>query len=247
MSYKAWIAKIATATLLFLGLVVFVFMGRKLRRDFLVAQAEIKRVEAAVNESQRPHPRLWSPSPKGFFSDPLMENCCDAIVLENHSRLQMLVPTLADINLVGKDGMTLLFYSYIEGDIDAFKILLDHGALPDIPITQSPKVRNGQFGIIAGESVLFNSCRPWSDRVFFFEVALPFTKSPNSRGRNGETILHRFILNWIGTPKEQLSAILATGVDVSVKRNDGLTALDLAQTYHPEFVDDLRAAEKMNY
>ena len=88
MSHNAWIGKIATATLLFLGLVVFVFMGRKLRRDFLVAQAEVNRVEAAINESQRPHPRLWSPSPKGFFSDPLMENCCDAIVLEDSSRLQ---------------------------------------------------------------------------------------------------------------------------------------------------------------
>ncbi len=105
MSHKAWTTKIAIATLLFLGLVVFAFVGRKLRRDFLVAQAEVNRVEAAVNESQRPHPRLWSPNPKGFFSDPLMENCCDAIVLENHSRLQMLVPTLVEINLVGKDGM----------------------------------------------------------------------------------------------------------------------------------------------
>ena len=35
MSHKAWTTKIAIATLLFLGLVVFAFVGRKLRRDFL--------------------------------------------------------------------------------------------------------------------------------------------------------------------------------------------------------------------
>jgi uncharacterized protein len=63
-----------------------------------------------------------------FFSDPLVVELCEAIEANNLRKMKSCILKGADVNAIGKDGMTPLLWAFPENKIDRFELLLDHKA-----------------------------------------------------------------------------------------------------------------------
>lgn len=69
--------------------------------------------------------------PGKYFDRPELVSLCDAISSGALDRIRNLVAAGADVNAVGKEGMTPLHWAIMKQEYEAFSLLLDLGAKPD--------------------------------------------------------------------------------------------------------------------
>lgn len=70
-----------------------------------------------------------------YFEDPLVVELCKAIEANNLEGIDSLVAEGADVNAIGKGNMTPLLWSFPDDHIERFQKLLEHGADPNVLIT----------------------------------------------------------------------------------------------------------------
>ncbi|WP_197356467.1 ankyrin repeat domain-containing protein [Aureliella helgolandensis] len=136
----------------------------------------------------------------------------------------------ADINSPELNGMTLLFWSMMEGNVEAFEMLLEYGANPHIPLKTTIASTEGAevtFQHFAGDTVLFSIVGHAYLRSEFFCVAMKYIHQPNQRNSDGMTLLHVYLGVNSGLhniKKRDLQLLVLMGVDVNAMDKKGLTA-----------------------
>ena len=71
-----------------------------------------------------------------YFDDPKVIALCKAIQAQNIVKIDKLVAEGADVNARGKGNMTPLLWAFPGNNLNAFKRLLEHGADPNVEITE---------------------------------------------------------------------------------------------------------------
>jgi hypothetical protein len=192
----------------------------------------------------------WSAD--GFFTAPNELEICQVISSGDQERLAALLDSGVELNTPGKFGLTVLYWAYVEDDMEAFELLLKHGADPDHRLTHAfrwsddgpvecsgePELPNFR-PFFEGDSILFTGL--WQRRPEFCFAALKHTADVNQLDRGGENLIHRFLeygLAYSGG----LQAFIDAGVDVNAKGQFGCTPAHMAVDVGPSMCVQLLRA-----
>lgn len=91
-----------------------------------------------------------------YFSDRKVVELCHAIELNDIKSMEKLLKGGADPDARGKHGMTPLLWAFPENRLDAFRLLLEHGANPNVLFQDGFGTRGG---ISIGDSVTMLAAR----------------------------------------------------------------------------------------
>ncbi len=189
--------------------------------------------------SQRPHGNdvpFWNEDANAFFASKPVLRTAAAITNRDSQQVAESTKDIVDIDAPGRAGVTLLYWAYLQGNLEAFKFLLSQGASPDVAPTEElpidPRLDAGRTLEIR---LLAHAGGHTSERPGFFEAALKSTKLPNQLDEFGATILH----NWARLPPfpnhlDVLKKIIDLGVDINAKDEIGFTALQRAVPINPK-------------
>lgn len=159
-----------------------------------------------------------------FFSDQSFLAICDAISMRDDSKLESLLTDGLDLNVQGTGGFTLLHWAYAEYNMSAYKMLLEHGASPDLLLTDHILGRRDCV-FVRGHSILFTTTHRF--RVDYCLEALPYSKNVNQRlGPNN--LLHIYFLAGLVASESNLQKLIAAGIDVNAVGSYGCTPCLLA-------------------
>lgn len=194
-----------------------------------------------------------------MFSDRLSENVNDSIQNSKIKRnagirpvdLKELKQKGLDINKVGKDGLTLLFCSYLNRSNDWFESLLENGADPALKLTGdlerslNSHIRNS-MGLVfcpeRGESVLMAIAINPSMRSIYFRSGMRYWKNWNDRDDLQRNVLHRILYHRV--PKSQegiVTQLVDAGVELNAQSIGGSTPCHLAVYRNASYIPALIA------
>ncbi len=230
-----------------LSIAVFAFVGIALLLIFKKIEkslGEYQRLTASFTGSEKEHrrhlsgrdTRMWKTPPCDFFKTADLNELCEAIADANERKVEVLLERNLDLNEVGVDGMTVLFFAYMEGEYPGFIRLLAKGAKPDVPLTKKQEVLQMRIPVNEGETVMFAACRNPSDRYRFILPALTHADNINLQDSRGHTVLHQLMGLGGPTGESVLFVIKDSGIDPMIKDNAGKTARDYAIEIAPQLV-----------
>jgi len=150
----------------------------KLREEYLAAIAKRRvaakrmfEIEWELNPDSRWH-RMVKWSAEDYFDDPKTVKFCHAIERNDVDAMNRLIAAGANVNALGKEGMTLLLWAFPDRKLERFECLLEHGADPNVffesdfgvgrrPFHPYPENKNlyDDRGCHAGQSVTHLACR----------------------------------------------------------------------------------------
>ncbi|MEZ6138087.1 MAG: ankyrin repeat domain-containing protein [Pirellulaceae bacterium] len=182
--------------------------------------------QAVLPDRVRDRPEIGKADATEFFQSQKLVQCCEAINEGDADKLKSLLKDKVDLNATGLGGTTLLHWALAKNQFEAFKLLLEHGASPDLALTHSMPGLAGHF--IEGDSVLMTAVAFGMSRLKFFLHALPYTKQPNQKRRNGQTILMVYVNRLADVQVSTIEAILQAKVDVNLQDKKGMTACHYA-------------------
>lgn len=167
-----------------------------------------------------------------FFETKESIRAASAIEKKEQEVLALLIKSGLDVNVQGKSGMTLLHWAYASNNLDAFQLLLDSGASPDIQLTGSLSVKWVQ-DFQTQDSVLFTIARSapiGNDDMKFFDAALEKTANIELKDARGCTLL---LLCADPTKsnfchEDVMAKIVRRGADRNAKTPSGYTAAMIA-------------------
>ena len=192
-------------------------------------------------------PRAWATPTKELFQSKTLQRLCNAIARVDLEEVDKILATNPDLNEIGVDGMTVLFFTYMEGDFPTFVKLLDKGAKPDFPIARTIRASTGHLSPQKGDTVILATVSNLYERWRFLEPALKHTDLPNQKNAYSLNALHLFFSNYPFNGREEtLKPILEAGVDPMAIDYFGKTAIDYAMKNAPEFVPILENAAKLD-
>jgi hypothetical protein len=160
-----------------------------------------------------------------FFSDPKVIGLCRAIEAEDVAKMAEWIAAGADVNARGKDNMTPLLWAFPDDKLERFRLLLEHGADPNVPFA-------GNFGVprgfVRGDSVTCLAAKT----VFqgYFEAVMAFGGDPNLEDFMGDLVLHQIVHAPIpdAEAEERVRLAIARGANLDAfgksARNAGMTA-----------------------
>lgn len=162
--------------------------------------------------------KKWRPS--DFFTSANELRICEAVSAGDIEELTSLVKSGAELNTPGKYGVTVLFWAFFEEDMLAFKVLLEHGADPDLRLNDEFDEAQLKADLAPGDSVLFTSLRYFKPR--FCLAALEHSRDANQSDRHGQNLLYVFLQPGSGG-QENLKALLDAGIDLNAQGKYGST------------------------
>lgn len=202
------------------------------------AWAEYQRLNAACDEvAGRVRDREWEIDPESrwhrsvgweaadYFSDPAVVELCEAIERNDLAAMRVTIAAGADVNAVGRDGMTPLLWAFPEGKLDRFVLLLQNGADPNVrfksdfgigyqpfhphPSNRGPLADNGCH---AGLTVTHLACR--SRLTPFFEAVFAHGGDPNlTDGKTGQAPLDLVLARDLTDQTKRVETLLERGAD----------------------------------
>jgi ankyrin repeat protein len=179
--------------------------------------------------------RLWKTPTCDFFKNRDLNELCLAISAADERKFEVLLEKNLDLNEVGRDGMTVLFFAYMEGEYPGFIRLLSKGAKPDVPLTKKQEVPKG-IPVNEGETVMFAACRnPW-ERRRYMQPALTNADNASLQDSRGHTVLHQMLGLSPPIIKSVLLEVKDCGIDPTIRDKAGKTARDYAVEMAPELL-----------
>ncbi|EAQ81306.1 ankyrin repeat domain-containing protein [Blastopirellula marina] len=159
--------------------------------------------------------------PRDFFQSEEPLDIAKAISSGDLGRLQLLLDQNPDLDAPGRYGFTLLYWAFVEGNMDAFKMLLEQGADPDQQLAEYCPAK-GWSVFSERNSVLISSV--YAMRHDFWMAALPYSKNPNQPGTNGQNLIHYYFetLQSRGSEKH-VQAMIDNGVEFDQRGAYGYT------------------------
>ncbi len=160
---------------------------------------------------------------EAFFDDPKVVTLCKAIESDDLEAMQTAVAAGADINAVGRDGMTPLMWAFPDHKVGRFKWLLEQGADPNVCWT-------GDFGLgrnfvyRPGKSVTYLAFETkWPE---YWRLVLDQGGDPNLMCQGQTTpLVHVAMEGWVRETDDRLKALIDAGADINVPRSTGDTPL----------------------
>lgn len=144
--------------------------------------------------------------PTVYFQDPDVVALCKAVMSGDIKAIDRLVAEGADVNFVGKDGMTPLLYSIAGANKAGLQRLLEHGADPNLQMDNK-------------DSFMLYAAR--GRDTDYLKLGLAHGGDPNLRGRMNRTLLFEAAMENNESMKESLSLLLGHGADIN--------AIDISQ------------------
>jgi hypothetical protein len=176
--------------------------------------------------------------PDGFFTSLNALRICELISNGDLDQLTTLLETGVELNTPGKFGFTVLHWAYVEDEMEAFELLLKHGADPDRrftesfrwsskgPVDASKETPLSHYKVfLKNDSILFTSLWHLQDKYCF--AALPYSAKGEHFSRGSETLLHRF-LQYRNGYESGLQKLIDSGVDLNARGQFGSTPVDMA-------------------
>ena len=135
----------------------------------LYVSAEARSIEKQ-REAMGLDPRQWQTPKKRIFQQEALNRLCEAIANADSTEVDKLLSREFDINEIGADGLTVLFFAYMEGDFPSFVKLLERGARPDIPISKELRVLPWRVAPQKGATILIVAPHTYG-RYHYFDKA----------------------------------------------------------------------------
>lgn len=181
------------------------------------------------------HVAFWNESANDFFDAEPILLAANAITRKEQQQLQQAVEQIEDINTPGRSGVTLAYWAYLQGNLEAFKFLLSRGASPDVAPTKELGIRPGlDAGRTVGIGLLAHAADHTLQRPGFFEAGFEYTKHPNQLNAEGGTLLHSWAPQRPSPQQlELLKKIIDAGVDLDAKCVD-MTAFQMSAYTNPQ-------------
>ena len=163
-----------------------------------------------------------------FFTDPMVIKLCEAIEANDLEAMQAAVDAGADINSVGKNGMTPLLWAFPDHKLERFEWLLKRGADPNVCWTgylvdKHPSFRPGwSMMSLATET-------KWPE---YLPLVLKYGGNPNlsCRGQR-EPLIHVAGRPWVPNMKGRVRALIEAGADINaVSSGDAPLTISSAST-----------------
>ena len=218
------------------------FMFWKAAKDLLKTHNELATAFSAFDKEHKRilsgrDRRLWRTPTRDFFSSQELNDLCKAISEADDRKIQELLDADVDLNAVGEDGMTVLFFAYMEGEYPGFIRLLAKGAKPDVPLAEKQEVLPMNMPVNEGETVMFAACRnPW-ERRRYIQPALTNADNTSLQDSRGHTVLLHQMLG-LSPPiiKSVLLEVKDCGIDPTIRDKAGKTARDYAVEIAPDLL-----------
>ncbi|MDZ4852088.1 MAG: ankyrin repeat domain-containing protein [Pirellulaceae bacterium] len=174
-----------------------------------------------------------------FFSRVENRRICKAISDFDGQTLDQILANGIDLNQQEQNGLSVLFWAFLEGNLAAFEKLLEHGSNPDLKISDDFILPTNTLGFeFVGwkdDTVLFAILRNLCYRHRFLNSALMHTQNPKQIDVTGATLLHVYFSFPACRNKDMVTQLIDVGVDLDAKDQNGATAMKLAINWgYPE-------------
>lgn len=180
--------------------------------------------------------RLIDRSASELFEKESNIRLCDAISRDDRVGLQQLLASKIELNDAEENGMTVLLWALMEGNLNAFETVLENGADPHSVLKielHTPPFTKVQFDYFSGYSVLQSIIQHPYYRRHFFSVAMKYIQEPDQRAPDGTTLLHNQVsINSVSNLSHpELLLLKRMGVNIDATNQAGMTACRLASQY----------------
>jgi len=175
---------------------------------------------AATNE-QRAMKELKQMRAADFFSDSAQRALAQAVERGNTEKAMAALHQGADVNAIGKDGMTPLFWALAKQNIHGFRFLLEQGANPNIVVDLPRNFQDRQAGAMEMAAQLEESS--------YLRALLAHGGDPNTIVNSSWNmpVLYRAIMS---RRPDNVLLLLEFGADIDYRDNAGKTPLIQATT-----------------
>ncbi len=160
---------------------------------------------------------------ENYFTDAQVLHLCSAIERDDLPEIGELVRAGVDVNALGTHAVTPLFWAFPDNKINRFRLLLELGANPNVPLQSNLGLPN-VFKI--GDSVLFLAAGSQFPE-HFIEV-LKHGGDPNLRDGEGNCVIHEIIANGVPDARERIKLAIDHGADINAFDKHGNTSLILS-------------------
>jgi ankyrin repeat protein len=134
---------------------------REARTKHATAAQRMKEIELARDPGSRWYAKVgWRA--EDYFDDPKVVALCHAIEENDVAEMERQISKGANVNAVGKDGMTPLLWAFPDGLIERFECLLKHDADPNVVIQSEFNTTSRPFHPFAIGGAVFDDrgCHP---------------------------------------------------------------------------------------
>ncbi|TWU19084.1 Ankyrin repeats (3 copies) [Allorhodopirellula heiligendammensis] len=145
-----------------------------------------------------------------FFEDEQVVELCEAIEDNDLDEMKRLIAAGVDVNTIGKDGITPLFWAFPDNQLERFVLLLKKEADPNVRLTSDLGLPNV---FRSGDTVMHLAARSQFPTQFL-EV-IKHGGNPTVPGRHGDTVLHEIIRAGVRNADERIAAAVAKGADIN--------------------------------
>lgn len=162
-----------------------------------------------------------------YFQDEKVIALCKAIEADDLATMREIIAAGVDVNAVGKCGMTPLLWSFPDRKLERFRLLLEHGANPNVPLTGDVGLKDQAFhpyvtggssfldrGCHEGHTVTLLACR--SPVIDYFRVVMEHGGDAKlADAKTGEVPLDIVLDRYIPDSRERVESLLQHGVDLN--------------------------------
>jgi hypothetical protein len=192
----------------------------------VTALAGCQKVKALLPHSSFHQKVGWKA--EAYFRDPKVIALCHAIEANDLAEMERLIKAGADINAQGKGKMTPLLWAFPDNKLDRFKLLLEHGANPNVIVEDDFGTRGN---IMSGESVTSMAAKTWHSG--YFDAVFSHGGDPNierqtiALGR-GDSPLHDVLRSPVSDKGHKIRVLLEKGADINHVNGSWQTPAKLA-------------------
>lgn len=158
-----------------------------------------------------------------FFDDSTVAELCDAIFDEDIGAMRRLISAGADVNAIGKQGVTPLYWAFhMETNPEPFELLLKHGADPNVIAHMDGETWTTK--VLPGNAVVHLVCQGTYNRLFkrVFESGGDPNLPCEAIFSDAKTPLNQL---YSGCPDvtERLELLIAQGANLDYRDDSGHT------------------------
>jgi ankyrin repeat protein len=159
-----------------------------------------------------------------FFNNAQVVQLCGAIEAGNTERIEELINDGVDIDAVGRENVTPLLWALMDSQFECFKLLLEHGANPNVEIHSH---LNARGEIRPGDSVMHLAAGLHDIR--YLETLLDTQGDVDLIAESfGNSVVHRVIASFVRDKEARIQLLVEHGCNLNVVNSSYFTPAIMA-------------------